>query len=56
MGEYQEMAVKVYHDNQSTSAAKEVAYQILINSGWSKEDIVTCKNKDPKDHVMVFLA
>lgn len=56
MTKYQEMAVKVYHKESATMAAKQTAYQILINSGWSQEDIRTCKNKEPRKHVMIFLA
>ena len=56
MTKYQEMAVKVYHKESTTFAAKQTAYQILINSGWSQEDIHTCKDKEPREHVLIFLA
>ncbi len=56
MGEYQEMAVKVYHSDESSYAAKQIAKEILINSGWSQQDIEGCNNQDPKTIVMVLLA
>ncbi len=56
VGDYQEMAVKVYHNSESTYAAKEIAKEILLNSGWSEEDIKKCEGKDPKKQVMVILA
>ncbi|MEM0912423.1 MAG: hypothetical protein AAGJ37_15720 [Pseudomonadota bacterium] len=56
MTKYQEMAVKVYHKESATFAAKRTAYEILINSGWSEEDIHSCKGKEPRKHVMIFLA
>ena len=56
MSDYQEMAVNVYHNQASTYAAKEIAHELLINSGWSEEDIKNCQGKDPRKQVMVLLA
>lgn len=56
MSDYQVMAVNVYHNNSSTYAAKQIAHEILINSGWSEEDIANCQGKDPRKQVMVILA
>ncbi|GEM_PF-4250395 len=56
MTKYQEMAVKVYHKESVTIAAKQTAYEILINSGWSEEDIHACKGKEPRKQVMIFSA
>lgn len=56
MSEYQEMAVKVYHNSESTYAAKEIAKEILLNSGWTEDDIKNCAGKDPREQVMVMLA
>jgi hypothetical protein len=56
MDEYQEMAIKVYHNPEASFAAKQIAHDLLINSGWSEDDIEACRDKDPKEQIMILLA
>lgn len=55
MDKYQEMAIKVYH-RDATMAAKETAYELLINAGWSKEDIEHCQTEEDLAKFTIFLA
>ena len=56
MTDYQEMAIKVYHKEDATYAAKQIAHELLINSGWTEQDINKCQGKNARDQVMVILA
>ena len=56
MDEYQVMAVKTIHNPETTIAAKQIAHELLINSGWSEDDIQKCRNEDPESVVMILLA
>lgn len=56
MDKYQEKALKVYHKEDATIAAKQIAYELLINAGWSKDDIERCKNPNECHQFTIFLA
>lgn len=56
MDDYQVMAVKTIHNPETTIAAKQIAHDLLINCGWSEDDIETCRNDEPENVVMILLA
>lgn len=59
MNEYLVEAIRVLRDPDQTLPAKEVAKQILINAGYSSEDIATEAQDSSESvnvRVMVFLA
>ena len=35
---------------------KQIAHELLINSGWSEDDIQKCRNEEPENVVMILLA